>query len=194
MKIFSFCTLIVCFFLFFSCKNEVYTPKPKGYFRIELPKHAYQSFDTVFPYRFEYSNYAFIFPDKSKFSEPYWINIIYPSFNATIFVSYKHVNHNINTMITDSKTFVSNQIKKADDIVEYYIYDSINHVYGTSYDILGTNVACPYQFWLTDNEKHFFRAALYFNHAPNNDSLQPVIDYIKIDLLHLIETFSWKNK
>ena len=194
MKYFFICTLFFLSCLLSACKEDVYTPKPKGYYRIELPQHAYQSFDTNYPYQFEYSKYAFILPDKSKNSEPYWINMVYPSLNATVFVSYKQADDNIDTMINDSKKFVSEQIKKADDIIEYYIYDSVNHVYGTSYDILGNQVACPYQFWLTDKDKHFFRAALYFNHTPNNDSLSPVIDYIKTDIVHLMETFRWKKQ
>lgn len=179
--------------LFTACHNEVNTPKPKGYYRIELPPHAYKSFDTTYAYKFEYASIAFIVPYENPNSERYWINIVYPSLNATIHISYKKVNHNIDTMITDSKSFVFGQIKKAEDIIEYHIYDTINKVYGIAYDILGKNVACPYQFWLTDYESNFFRGALYFNQTPNNDSLSPAITYIKEDILHLLETFSWKN-
>ncbi|MGI6292595.1 MAG: gliding motility lipoprotein GldD [Bacteroidales bacterium] len=179
--------------IFFSCQEEVNVPKPKGYYRIELPPHNYTLFDTTYPYQFEYASMAVILPDQSENAEPYWANMIYPSLNAVIYISYKPVHHDIETLINDSKTFVSGQIKKADDIVEYHVYDTINKVYGISYDIIGTDVASPYQFWLTDKESHFFRAALYFNHTPNNDSLQPVIQYIKEDILHLINTFKWKN-
>ncbi len=173
-----------------ACDKQSYTPKPVGYYRIALPQHQYRSFDTLFPYQFEFSTLACRRP--AAHPEPYWINIEYPSFNAQVFISYKKVINNVDTLINDSKTFVTNQIQKADDIIEYHVYDSLNKVYGISYDILGSDVACPYQFWLTDNEKHFFRASLYFNHSPNNDSVAPVIEYIRKDMLHLIETFAWK--
>lgn len=192
MKYFFTFNLFFLLAILVSCNEDVYTPKPKGYYRIELPEHSYQSFDTTYPYQFEYSTYANILFDNSAKAEPYWIYVVYPSFNATLYVSYRRVYDNIDTIVGDSRAFVSDQIKKADDILENHIYDTINQIYGTSYDILGTHVACPYHFWLTDREKHFFRASLYFNHTPNNDSIAPVIEYIKTDMLHLLETFYWK--
>jgi gliding motility-associated lipoprotein GldD len=64
-------------------------------------------------------------------------------------------------------------------------------VYGILYDIKG-NSASSLQFYLTDSSRHFFRGALYFNVQPNKDSLAPVIDYFREDIIYLIETFSWK--
>ena len=189
--------LLICLVipsLFISCEEKVYTPKPKAYYRMEFAPHSYQAFDTTYPYQFEYSKIAMILPDNTNQGEPYWINIVYPGLNANIYVSYKKVTNNLDTLINDSKNFVTGQIKKAEDIIEYHIIDTVNNVYGIAYEILGKNVACPYQFWLTDNKSKFFRGALYFNQTPNNDSLSPDIDYIKTDILHLFETFSWKNQ
>lgn len=185
--------IIVLSFLFFACGEEVYTPKPAGYYRIALPEHHYNLFDTVYPYRFEYADIAQVVTVNNKYNEPYWINIVYPDYNATIYVSYKKVHGNMDTLIKDSRTFVSGQIQKAEDIIEYHVIDSINNVYGMAYQILGTEVACPYQFWLTDKKSHYFRAALYFNHTPNNDSLTPVLNHIEKDLLHLIDSFRWRD-
>ena len=53
-------------------------------------------------------------------------------------------------------------------------------------------MATPLQFWMTDSAHHFLRATLYFNFTPNNDSLQPVIEYLRDDALHLVNTFAWK--
>jgi hypothetical protein len=36
------------------------------------------------------------------------------------------------------------------------------------------------------------RGALYFNTKPNIDSLQIVVDFIKKDVLHLINSTKWK--
>jgi hypothetical protein len=46
---------------------------------------------------------------------------------------------------------------------------------------------------VTDSSKHFLRGALYFNSVPNVDSLKIVIDYIRKDVLHLINTVKWKD-
>jgi gliding motility-associated lipoprotein GldD len=64
-------------------------------------------------------------------------------------------------------------------------------VSGIFYDI-GGDAASPTQFFVTDSAKHFLRGSLYFNAAPNSDSLAPVVKYIKEDMLHLLETVKWK--
>jgi len=60
------------------------------------------------------------------------------------------------------------------------------------YFSLGGNTATANQFFLTDSVKHFLRGALYFNAAPNADSLGVVNDFLKKDLQHLINTLKWK--
>jgi len=53
--------------LLLSC-NQVYTPKKRGYFKIDFPAHQYQSFDQKdYPYTFEYPVYANIIRDTSFF-------------------------------------------------------------------------------------------------------------------------------
>jgi hypothetical protein len=54
-------------------------------------------------------------------------------------------------------------------------------------------VACPFQFWLTDSVRHYLRSSLYFNCVPENDSLRPVIDYIREDAMAMINSFQWKK-
>ena len=49
------------------------------------------------------------------------------------------------------------------------------------------------QFWITDSTTHYVRGALYFNVAPNPDSIAPVDEYIREDIRHLIESFRWKD-
>ena len=63
-------------------------------------------------------------------------------------------------------------------------------MYGLIFDIKG-DAASEYQFHLTDSTSHFLRGSLYFNTAPNQDSIQPVLDFIKQDIAHLLETFEW---
>jgi gliding motility-associated lipoprotein GldD len=49
------------------------------------------------------------------------------------------------------------------------------------------------QFYTTDSTKHYLRGALYFNTAIKSDSLAPVIDYLKKDVIHLLNTLRWKK-
>jgi len=166
-------------------------PKPKGYFRITLPEKKYQMYLADAPYSFEYPVYSVIKNDKDKNAEFNWINIHFKDFNAAINVSYKSVNNNINELLEDSRTLVYKHTIKAEGIEENIFVDSVKKVYGTLYDIKG-NSASSVQFFLTDSSKHFFRGALYFNVPPNKDSLSPVIDFIRKDIVHLIESFEWK--
>jgi gliding motility-associated lipoprotein GldD len=83
-------------------------------------------------------------------------------------------------------------IPKATAIDSKQFIDEKNHIYGLTYTISGTEAASPFQFYLTDSTRNFIRGALYFNTIPNNDSLAPVIDFLKQDIIHMIETFRWK--
>ncbi len=168
-------------------------PKPRGFFRIDFPKKEYKKFDTTFPFTFEYPVYAVITPDNSKLAEPYWFNILYPSFNAQLHISYKPVNHNLESYLEDAHTLVNKHIPKAHAISQKEYLDKNDHVFGLVYEIKGSDAASAYQFYLTDSTKNFIRGALYFNLVPNNDSLEPVIDFLKTDIEHMINTFRWKN-
>jgi len=179
---------IAVLIFFISCEGNYY-PKPRGYFRIDLPEKKYQKFDTTYPYTFEYPVYAKI---TTHFKEPYWINVVFPQFKGTLHVSYKPVENNLNKYLEDSRTMVMKHIPKANSIENKQYVDVKDKVYGLTYDISGTGAASPFQFYLTDSTKNFVRGALYFKVVPNNDSLAPVIDFLEQDIQHMIETFRWK--
>jgi len=176
----------------YSCDSH-YTPRPRGYFRIDLPERSYERFDsTQYPYSFEYPVYATVepCPDAGP-QDKYWINIQYPRFKATLHLSYKQVDNNLITYLEDAHTLAVKHIPKADAIYDSLIIDRSRNVFGLVYQIEGTEVASPYQFFLTDSTTNFVRGALYFNVVPNNDSLEPVINFLEKDLDHFINTFRW---
>ncbi len=194
------CTLylVTCIFLL-SCNSD-YHPEThkKGYFKIDFPEKKYQSFDQAgFPYTFEYPVYGKIINDTTFFEakpeNPWWINIDVPRFAGRIYISYKEIGsrNNLDTLINDAFKMA---YKKHSDIATG-ITDSLmktpNNVEGM-YFILSGNTATANQFFLTDSTKHFLRGALYFDATPNTDSLGIVNDFLKKDLLHLINTLRWK--
>jgi gliding motility-associated lipoprotein GldD len=189
---FLFFLAVVCL-VAASC-GENYVPKPRGYFRIDFPKKEYQKFDTDFPFTFEYPVYSKIVSDSSSLAEPYWINIVYPSFHAQLHISYKVINGNLKNYLEDSRTLVNKHIPKASSISQREFIDPVNKVYGLVYNINGADAASTYQFYLTDSTSNFLRGALYFDLVPNNDSLSPVIDFLKADIEQMISSFRWKNK
>jgi gliding motility-associated lipoprotein GldD len=98
--------LIISFFVFFSCDNENYSPKPRTYFRINLPEKEYQIFDTIFPYSFEYPTYAKIITNNKPDYGKYWMNIFFPDYNATVHITYKVVNNNLDSLTENARKFV----------------------------------------------------------------------------------------
>lgn len=175
-----------------SC-DESYTPKPKGYFRIDMPVKSYVLLDTSFPYRFEIPEYSTITADPHAPNEKYWININYTPFNATLHISHKTIDGNLITYLEDAHKLVTKHIPKADAIYDSLIVERERNLFGLIYEIHGSGAASPYQFFLTDSITNFVRGALYFNVVPNNDSLEPVIEFISSDIEHLINTFEWKT-
>jgi gliding motility-associated lipoprotein GldD len=192
MSLFRFS--IVCLLLV-SC-NGVYTPKRRGYFKIDFPRHEYQTFDQPgFPYTFEYPVYAKIVRDSSFFDtvpeNPYWINIDFPRFDARIYVSYKAIGPNkFDKLREDAFKMTFKHSLKASSI-DQTVIQTPNGIGGIYFNV-GGNAATANQFFLTDTTKHFLRGALYFDTTPNEDSLGIVNQFLEKDMQHLINTFKWK--
>lgn len=175
-----------------SCGDDTPQPKPRGYFRIDLPEKQYVTLDTMPRYSFEYPVYATITPDYHSLEEKDWANVEFPTFKGTIHLSYKNVDDNLSEYLEDSYLMITKHITKATGIRDSVIINKDKNVYGLVYFLDGEGVASPLQFYLTDSTRHFMRGSLYFNLYPNNDSMQPVIKYITEDVRHLIKTLEWK--
>ena len=183
--IIKFLVIIISLVTFVSCSNDddddVFTPKPKGYYRIDFPEKKYVLYDSTCPYSFEIPNYSFIDNDKHLGADPCWLNINFPKFNAQIHLSYKIVTNNLDTILDQSRDFAIKHQIKATGLDETVIIRDSAHVYGLVYDISG-NTASNIQFYLTDSTHHFMRGALYFNAIPNIDSQKVVVDFIRKDI------------
>ena len=176
-----------------SCDRQSgYLPKPRGYFRIDLPEKAYTKIDTIERYSFECPEYAQITPDPYSPDEKNWINIEMPLFKGSIHLTHKPVDGNLGEYLEDVHTMVTKHLQKANGVRDSLICNAEHDVYGLFIEMDGKGVATPMQFYLTDSTKNFVRGALYFNFKPDNDSMQPVISFIREDIDHLIETFEWK--
>ena len=177
----------------FSCDREPnYLPKPRGYFRIDLPEKSYVTIDTLEKYRFECPEYAFVTPDPYSPDEKNWVNIEMPQFKGSIHLTHKPVENNLGEYLEDVHTMVTKHLQKANGVRDSLIANDEHRVYGLLIEMDGKGVATPMQFYLTDSTRNFVRGALYFNFKPDNDSMQPVINFIRRDIDHLIETFEWK--
>lgn len=182
--------ILTLIFSFLGCREST-VPKPRGYFRIDMPQKSYRLYDTACPFIFEYPVYGRITNDVGQKSEPCWFNIEFPRFKAIIHVSYKRLDNNLESVLKESYDFTYAHSIKADAITEQPWQNADEKVYGILYDIKG-NSASSVQFFLTDSSRNFFRGALYFSAEPDADSLAPVIDFFRKDIVHMVETFRWK--
>jgi gliding motility-associated lipoprotein GldD len=188
----SILIVIVFGLTFLSCTRD-YTPKPLGYNRLVLPDPAYVALPDSLPYRFEFSRHAKLLPDTSSIREKYWIEIYYPQLKANIHVTYKNIGNNdklLKEFLKDAYTLTAKHQVKA-----YAINELIAKTPSGKTAIIAElegEVPSQFQVTVTDSSKNFLRAALYFNTKVANDSLQPAIDYMKKDMMHLINTLEWK--
>jgi len=195
--------------------NSSYSPKPKGYFKIEFPKRSYQKFDNPeFPYSFEYPVYAQIIRDTTFFEEkpenPFWLNIDFPEFHGKIYISYNMIggktifkvkrkegyidSTGVNTfegLIKGSYELTFKHTYKASSIDDS-VFRTKNGIEGIYFKLSG-NTATSNQFLVTDSVKNFLRGALYFDATPNEDSLGIVNEFLQEDMKHLINTFKWRR-
>jgi gliding motility-associated lipoprotein GldD len=185
--------LIFSAFFLASC-DENYTPKPRGYFRIALPEHKYSRLDSIYPYTFDFPAYGRITNDPASPQEKNWINIEMPVFHGRVHISYKTMNGkaDLPKLAEDARTLAMKHMPKASGIRQIAFSDPSRNVYGLVYEINGMGAASPYQFYLSDSSRNFLRGSLYFDAIPNNDSLAPVIAFVKEDIQHLLETIRWK--
>ncbi len=191
----KFKQIVVIFFLLIvliSCKgnDDASIPKPKGYYRISFPAHAYKEFKPAnCPYSFNISENAVAILDSNDLSEPFWYYIVMPKLNGEIYITYKKLNGDFAKYAEDTRTLVYKHTSRASSINESVLKVNEN-VGGILYEI-GGDAASPIQFFVTDSANHFLRGALYFNSAPNADSLAPAIKYAKEDIMKMITTLKW---
>ena len=187
-SIIRFCCLILVF-VAFGCSQD-FTPKPRGYPRIEFPEKNYAAFNAECPFTFSYPTFCKITLAEGN-SNPCWFNIDYPFLRGRIHLSYKKIEDDLNKLLEDSRTLVFKHTVKASAIREHDVISTDRKVYAKVYNIDG-NVASSIQFFATDSVHHFLRGALYFNAAADADSLQPAIDFVSEDIEELIESLNWR--
>lgn len=179
---------------FFGCKNNAYTPKPKGYPRISFPeRNVSQYLLKECNYAFNLPEYAYVKPDPYPMPDECWYNIHFKPFNATLHLSYKKIKNreNLFKLLNDANTMVFKHAMRADEIVENYISKPGKN--GIFFELDGST-ATNAQFFITDSTTNFLRGSLYFNQKTNTDSIAPVIAFLKTDILQIINSLEWLNK
>jgi|TARA_B110000263_G_scaffold247653_1_gene260931 gliding motility-associated lipoprotein GldD len=180
--------LAVCF-LFAACNNN-YKPKPRGYNHINFPTTSYENVFIKKKYSFDKNTLAKLNINDSLG----WLNLLYNKYGAEVLVTYKPIykKSDLSDYINESYKLINQHNKKAASIKETFI-KTTKGVDAVIIELTG-DVPTQFQFITTDSVNHFLRGALYFETATKNDSLAPIIKYIKKDMIHLLNTLRWNEK
>lgn len=168
-----------------SCSDTT-LPKPKSYLYLEYPKADMHRFVNGCPYSFAISKESTI-----SFKDNCAAEVSYPKLNAKIHITYRRVENNLKQILTEADMLTTKHTVKADAIIPYPFENPTHKVYGILNEVQGAG-ASNVQFYVTDSVRHVLTAALYFKVQPNYDSLYPAIDYLKNDMMNMMETLEWK--
>lgn len=168
-----------------ACQREP-LPKPAGMLRLEYLPAVYQYTENNGCYEFQRNNLAL--PVKKKAAS---MELVYPAMKATLYLTYKKVERNIDKLLADAQKRTYQHTLKADAITEQPYLNQERRVYGMLYQVAG-NAASHYQFYVTDSLEHFLTGALYFYAKPNYDSVYPAALYLEKDIRRIMETLRWK--
>ena len=182
LKLFTLCALICSILL--SCKDEV-LPKPKAMLRLDYEEGSMKKFETDH-FEFELNSKALTEVDNQS------LTLDYPEMKGSIFITYKPVEENLESLLSDAQKLSYEHVVKADNIVEQPFVNPEERVYGMYYEVRG-NAASQSQFYLTDSTQHFLTGSLYFYAKPNYDSIYPAAVYLQRDIRHLMETLKWEE-
>ena len=188
MRINVYCYLLICLSLLACNKNH--KPKPKGYNHINFPEQSYVPITIKNKYSFE-KNIQTSIEQNDSYG---WLNLLYTNYDAKILITHKSIEkeNDLTSFVNESYKLTEKHNKKASSIKETHIKTK-NDLNAVIIDLKG-EVPTQFQFITTDSVNHFLRGALYFQIATKNDSLAPIIEYIKKDMIHILNTLEWHEQ
>jgi gliding motility-associated lipoprotein GldD len=189
---------------FVSCKEEkVFIPKPRIYPKVEFPERKIIKFNK------DFCAFSFDYPDYMSFEQdtvflmrnaPHacWFNLNLPSLNGSVHFTYTDlrkcdsISACLHKVYNDAYKMAQEHIPKANALEDFIINNPDKNVYGVLFNIEG-HVASPFQIVMTDSVNHAVRAALYFKSRPEADSMAPIIEFVKTDIMNMLNTFEWRG-
>ena len=174
--------------LMVSCSKQG-TPRPEGYFRIDNYPACYHT-DTIGRVTLQVNDSARSIVPPQPSGNASWLNIAYPRYRATIYLSYIPLSHNLEQLMAESIELVYRQNINTDRVEAIAYEDSEAQLFATLYT-LSAQSATPVQFIATDSIHYLLRGALYFDTPVKADSVAPSLEYIENDIMHMIESITY---
>jgi len=179
--------VVFVFFIccFTACKEEP-LPKPKAMLRLEYPQGEKSLMEAK---HFKFTSNQLAKLQSNRVNE---LNLDYPMMKGSIYLTYKPVEGNLNSLLSDAQKLVYEHVTKADNILPKEFINEEKKVYGMFYEIEG-DAASQSQFYVTDSVQHFVTGSLYFYAKPNYDSIYPAAKYLQKDIRQIMESLAWKE-
>lgn len=175
-----------------GCSDES-VPKPRGYFRIDLPVDSSNTVASNCPFTAEVPVYArlvqgagSVHPDGTVC----WTDLVFPGQRAAVHMTWRSIQGDLPELINDAHEFKAKHESMATRIKSQEVLRDSDRVFGSLFNVDG-NVASPMVFYLTDSTSNFLYGALYFDVRPNSDSLSPVTDRIRADVRRFANSLRW---
>jgi len=178
-----------------GCEEATPFARKYGFPRIDTPEKSartYQTFDEAScPFTFEFPAYGKI---TRTSSDSCWVDISMEPYNLKWHITYRDVDatqKDLNTHFEEYRKLIYKHSKKATRITPSPISGPTGK--GTLFELNG-NVGTPAQVFYADSEdSQVMMMSFYFRTALKNDSLAPVIHYMKEELAYALESLQWKK-
>lgn len=177
-----------------GCEEYVPYARKYGFPRIDTPEMAARSYQ-----KFKQDNcpVSFEYPDIGKvartMADSCWVDVQMESYNLTWHITYRQIprDSDLERQKEDHRKLVYKHSQKATRIQESIIEEPLAR--GILYEVYG-EVGTPVQAFLYDSTgTQVALLNVYFQTAERMDSLAPVIQYMKEELNHTLETFRWER-
>ena len=192
--------LLVFPLLWLSC-SEAPTARPDAFMRIGLPStDNYDPLKESAPFGLDINAEAEVIVKDVLAEEgneevregEYWLDVVYPTVLSTVQFTYKPVDNNLEALVRDAQQLAYKHTVKASGMREQFFEYKDKKVYGLYYELSGAS-ATTTQFYATDSTEHFLRGVLYHYSPPNADSLAPVTQFMREEILQMISTLNWTH-
>ncbi|MFA5575268.1 MAG: hypothetical protein WC994_09490 [Brumimicrobium sp.] len=179
---------MVLIFILIACSEKKPVPKPPTYLQFEFPERTYEVYQDECDFSFNKPSY---FNVKKSAQGLCNRDIEFKGLNGTLLFSRFDMDTSLAVYVDYALDKIGEHKVKATAIYDSVVIRDDADVYGTFFQLQG-NVASPFQFYLTDSTKRFASGVVYFNTRPNYDSIRPVLNFVKTDLIELMNTFEWE--
>lgn len=193
IKLLGFTLLFGLISLLGSCAEEIAPrARPHGFHQISFP-------DTVSYQKFSLDNcpFEFMYPASGEITraedDSCWVDIAFPAYGLKWHLTHRFVPDTdmpIGEHFEEHRKLIYKHSKKATQIAAR----DYNPPAGTgkAYEVYG-NVGTPAYYFLADSaQENILMLSFYFNTALKNDSLAPVIEYMRGEVENSLESLRWK--